>query len=101
LKAGVSITGKSEMAYEILIYLAKNPDAQDTLEGVIEWWLLEQRLKKQMLKVKDALDELVKDGLLVERQGKDLRIHYKINRRKYRKIQKLIENTPNGFDLRS
>lgn len=89
------------MAYEILAYLAKNPDAQDTLEGIVEWWLLEQRLKKQIRNVRDALDELVKNGLLVERQGKDSRLHYKINRRKYRKIQKLIENKPKISDLKS
>ena len=88
----MSLARKSEMAYEILAYLAKNPDAQDTLEGVIEWWLLEQRIEKQMKKVKCAIDELVADGLVIERQGKDARVHYKINRRKYRKIQQLIED---------
>lgn len=97
----MSLTEKSEMAYEILDYLAKNPNAQDTLEGVIEWWLLEQRLEKQIRKVKRAIDELVADGLVIERQGKDARIHYKINRRKYRKIQQLIKNMPKTSDSRS
>lgn len=78
------------MTYEILAHLAKNPDAQDTLEGVIEWWLLDQRIEKQIREVKRAIDELVADGLVIERQGKDARIHYKINRRKIRKIQQLI-----------
>ena len=82
------------MAYEIMTYLAENPDAQDTLDGVVEWWLLEQRIKKQMREVKATLDELVENGLLVERRGKDSKTHYKINRRKYKKIQQLIERGP-------
>src|SRR5918911_1556857 len=28
-----------QIAYNILAYLAENPDAQDTMEGIIGWWL--------------------------------------------------------------
>jgi hypothetical protein len=27
--------------YEILEYLLRNPDAGNTIEGIVEWWLLE------------------------------------------------------------
>jgi len=79
------------MAHEILAYLFENPDAQDTLEGIMEWWLLEQKIKRQTAKVKEALAELVAKGLVVERQGKDARTHYRINRRKLREIRALLE----------
>jgi len=29
---------------EILAYLADHPDAQDTLAGIFEWWLLERKI---------------------------------------------------------
>lgn len=29
----------AELAYQIEIYLSRNPDAADTLEGVTRWWL--------------------------------------------------------------
>ncbi len=48
---------KTQITYDILGYLAEHPGAQDTLEGIIEWWLLEQEIKRQTGKVKEALTE--------------------------------------------
>lgn len=57
------------IAEEILDYFATHPDAQDTLEGIVEWWLLEQRIKWSRAYVQEALDELVARGLLAERKS--------------------------------
>jgi len=70
---------KLQTSHEILAYLAENPDAEDTLEGVVEWWLLEQRIKHLAARVEEALAELVAAGLVLERKGRDLRSHYRIN----------------------
>ena len=70
--------GLSEIAREILNYLLKNPDARDTLEGVVQWWLPEQEIKRRTAAIKEALDELVDAGLLSERKGKDAQISYSI-----------------------
>lgn len=85
-----SSIGKSQIAYKILAYLAEHPEAQDTLEGIVEWWLLEQQIKHQTAKVKKVLTELVAEGLILERKG-DLRTYYRINRRKYKKIRALLK----------
>ena len=88
------ITEKSEITREILAYLDQYPDAQDTLPGVAEWWLLEQRIERQTADVKEALADLVKKGLVVELKGNDRLIHYRINRRKRREITRLLKRGP-------
>jgi hypothetical protein len=82
---------KTEMPFRILAYLSANPAAQDTLEGVAEWWLLEQRIKEHTAEVKAALDELVSRGLVLERTGKDKRSHYRVNRSRLAEIARAIE----------
>ena len=57
---------KSEIISEILAYLIEHPDAQDTLDGVAQWWLLEREIRCQTRAVEEALSELVANGLLVE-----------------------------------
>ncbi|MCP4368359.1 MAG: hypothetical protein GY797_09665 [Deltaproteobacteria bacterium] len=90
-KSDESSTKKPQIAYEILAYLVEYPEAQDTLEGIVEWWLLEQQIKRQTTKVKKALAELVAKRLILERKGEDSRTHYRINRSKYKEIQALLE----------
>ena len=85
-------THKEEVriAYEVLQYLMDHPDAQDTLEGIVGWWLLERTVKQQTLSVKQALSILVADKLVLARRGVDTKIHYKINGRRRRKIMSLL-----------
>ena len=71
---------KVQVAYEILRYLTKNPGAQDTLEGIVDWWFLGRNIKYQKLLVKKALDMLVEDGLVIANQGTDSRTVYKLYR---------------------
>jgi hypothetical protein len=80
-----------QMSYEILAYLAEHPDAQDTLEGIVEWWLLERRIINQTVAVKKILSGLVERGLLVERSGRDARSHYRVNPRKAKEIKQLLK----------
>lgn len=69
---------KSEIGREILAYLSDHPQARDTLEGIVEWWLLERKIKYQTKIIKEALSELVDKRLVFERQEKDLKYHYGI-----------------------
>src|SRR5260221_13589352 len=68
-----------QIAYRVLGYLAENPNAQDTLEGIVEWWLWERLTTNHATRVKEALADLVLASLVLERRGKDSRTHYKIN----------------------
>jgi len=72
----------SQLADDILAYLVEHPMAQDTVEGIVEWWLLKQEVEKQTVAVKAALAELVRQGFVLERQGREGRVYYHLNHRK-------------------
>ena len=91
VRSGKSTVRKSRIVREILSYLTEHTDAQDTLEGIVEWWLLEQKIKRHTAQVKDALTELVIQGLVLEQKGKDARIHYRMNRHKIEEIRALLK----------
>jgi hypothetical protein len=91
VKCELLINDKSKIGNEILAYLVDHPKAQDTLEGIVEWWLLEREIKFQTAGVKEALSELVAKGLILEKKGSNSQIHYRINQAKYREIQELFK----------
>lgn len=71
---------KRQACQHILGYLLDNPDAGDTLDGIVGWWLLHQRIRFETLTVAQAVAKLVNDGLIVAQQGPDSRIIYRANR---------------------
>ncbi len=88
MKRNLLITEKSQISHEILAYLVEHPEARDTLEGILEWWLLERKIKRQKNQVKEALTELVAEGLVLEHKGRNSQSQYSINQSKYEEIQK-------------
>lgn len=78
------------MALEVLSYLIDNPDAQDTLEGIVEWWILQKTIESQTAKVKAVLAELAARGLILEREGSDSRLRYLINGPRQEEIRALL-----------
>ena len=70
---------EGSIAYEILRYLETYPQAQDTVEGITEWWLLEQRIVNTLQQVQASVDELVAQNRLVVRRGLDGRVSYRLN----------------------
>lgn len=90
VKPHLLITEKELIGNEILAYLVDHPKAQDTVEGIINWWLMDRMIKFQELQVKKALAELVVKGLVVEQIGNDSEIHYRINQRRFGEIKRLV-----------
>ena len=76
------------IADEILAYLVEHPEAQDTLEGITEWWLLEQRIRYAVAEVDGVIHDLAADDLLLTRQCADGRTYYGLNRAKEREIRR-------------
>ena len=90
MESGNCTTEKREIAREVLGYLIDNPDAQDTLEGIVEWWLLERKIDSRNVKVREALAELIDRGLILERAGSGSRPRYLINADKQEEIRALL-----------
>ena len=68
-----------------------NPDAQDTLKGIVDWWLLQQDIKRNVALIRKTVDALIHRGFLLERQGNDRTKHYQVNRERLPEISALIE----------
>ncbi|HEY6215607.1 MAG TPA: hypothetical protein VIW74_03040 [Pyrinomonadaceae bacterium] len=71
-------TSVAETVRAIKEYLRKNPNAQDTHAGIVQWWLTDLPTKPRDATVKQALDELVHDGVLSEHKGKDAQVSYRM-----------------------
>ena len=87
----------SETAFEVLAYAVERPEAQDTLEGIVEWWLLEHYIARQTRLVHAAVGELVARGFLELKVGADGRERYHLNRERLAEARSLIaswENEP-------
>jgi hypothetical protein len=88
------VSDKAEIETGVLSYLVSNPVAGDTLEGIVEWWLLEQKIKHNITEVRDVLDELATRKLIQKYKTRDTRVHYRIDRSKEKDIRALIKRRP-------
>lgn len=87
-----------KIAYEILAYMLEHPDAQDTLEGITEWWLPGGDARPNVALVAEALAELTVQGFMLARRGEDARALYKVNRRKLREISDVLRRHSGADD---
>jgi hypothetical protein len=81
---------KSKIAREILTYLLEHPDAQDTLDGIAQWWIPEQKIRTHIGTVKKVITELVAKELIHEHRGRDWRVHYRVNGDKTKEIKNFL-----------
>jgi hypothetical protein len=54
----------AEIEDAVIAYLHDHPDAADTLDGILQWWLPQQRYETARASIEDALARLVNAGLL-------------------------------------
>jgi Fe2+ or Zn2+ uptake regulation protein len=71
----------SSIAAQILSYLRRHPEAKDTLEGITEWWLLEQRVSVTKAEVKNALADLLNRGLIVQHEVMGGKTYYSLGKK--------------------
>ena len=73
-----------KLALQILRYLQDHPEAQDTMEGIMVWWVSERAIKNWLPQVRRSLAALVASGYL-EKRTTDGRIFYRLNRSRARR----------------
>ena len=83
-----------QLGYDILAYMAEHPDAQDTTEGIAEWWLSERPAGPNAARVEEALAELVSLGLVIASRREGARTYYKADRRKLKEIAAVLARHP-------
>ena len=54
------------VARDIEKYFEHNPDAGDTVDGIADWWLAKERIDKARNHVHQALEYLVREGVLTK-----------------------------------
>lgn len=81
-----------DVCYFILSYLTQHPDAGDTFDGIMEWWLLEQKIRFEMRNVFEAVARLVAEGLILEHVGSDSRVTYRVNRTREQAIRSMLSS---------
>ena len=86
---------RTEIGRAILRYLLKHPDAGDTLEGIMTWWIREELLAMRIEDVGEVVRQLCSKGILLEKQIAGSGKLYLVNRAKLEVISKLIEE-PGG-----
>ena len=84
-----------EVCYYILAYLSDNPDAGDTFDGIVEWWLLDQRIKFETRNVSEAVSRLVSEGLIVQQEEAGSRVIYRVNRTREKTIRTILSKRNN------
>ncbi len=71
----------SKISKELIAYWKENPEAQDTLEGIAQWWFSQRGQTLATEDIKIVLEELVRQKKIVVRQLIDGTILYSLNER--------------------
>ena len=70
---------KANMRREIMQYLHMYPNAADSLNGVIDWWLSNRYQAEDVNEVEQVLEQLITDGLVKKVFLIDRTVLYKRN----------------------
>lgn len=68
------------LARRVLAYLRCHPNAEETLEGITQWWLLKQRIQESVKQVDAALNLLVMQKHVIVRRQLDGQVYFRLNR---------------------
>jgi hypothetical protein len=68
-------------APEILDYLRRQPGAQDTIDGILHWWVLDSCIRNWEPKIAASVAQLVERGLLEKKPSPDGKVFYHVSSR--------------------
>ena len=59
----------NSIAENIMEYLRRRPTASDSLDGVTNWWLMQQTIEKNRKLVEQALEQLAQEGKVAKQRN--------------------------------
>lgn len=84
------MTSPEHLIRQILLYLLAHPEAKDTVDGIRTWWISKSEDMTSEL-VASAIDELVRKGWLIEREGVSSPKVYGMNTAAQSEIRAFVE----------
>jgi len=91
MNGDVCLPDKSQIAREILTHLEKHPDAQDTLDGIVQNWLFSQGSKYKPTTVREVVKDLVLEGTILESKTSGSDAVYRLNAAKRNRMKELLK----------
>ncbi len=91
MNGDVCLPDKSQIAREILTYLGKHPNAQDSLDGILQVWLLDRGNKYIPTMVQEVVKDLVLEGTILENKIPGLQPVYRLNNAKRNRLKELLK----------
>jgi hypothetical protein len=67
------------IAAEIMAYLKERPMASDSLDGIANWWLVQQAIAKNIILVEQALEQLANEGKVSKKVNTKNNTIYSLN----------------------
>ncbi len=91
MNGDVCLPDKSQIAREILTYLADHPDAQDTLEGIMQSWLPGRGNRFKPTMVQEVVKDLVLEGTILETKTPGSQTVYRFNLAKRNRMKEMLK----------
>lgn len=80
-----------DFARDVLRYFLRNPQAADSLEGVVRWRLAEENVHRTVQATRYALQLLVDKGYLLERRSAVAGEFFALNPKKRREAERFAQ----------
>jgi hypothetical protein len=87
-----------KLARQILRYLREHPEAQDTLEGIVVWWVSERAIKEWLPEARRSLAALVAQEYVAKHLSAAGRTFYRLNRPKKQRSRVLKKRAGSSGD---
>ena len=79
---------RQKLLQDILLYLIEHPEAKDTAEGVMQWWIAKGNVEYRQEEVEEVLNGLVTKGWLTKRSS--LPSLFGLNKERAAEIQRFL-----------
>jgi len=92
MQGDICLPDKSQVAREILAYLDTHPEAQDTVEGILQNWLSNRKNQYTPILVQEVIKDLVLVGTIREETTTGQSSVYRLNQAARNRMRTLAEH---------